>query len=283
MKWLKKIFGDHRQEPFVDRLRRDFEFLESEFSYLCDRVQDPVTGEDHDGFYLVTYINSAIHRSIQIAAPAAMKKSITIILYCDTEPEKVTVRDTEKYLPVRQLRAFYAPDKYNSSDYIGQIADLDRVIQNYKTALLESRGLVNGSTWVDRAEFDRKLFETGKFRYSSSTEMFTFIDQSRFAFEFLVEELGYREVFATDRMPPYNTNEPCKYIAFGNKERNSYISVEYDLREEHFGIKLYDFENGLERNLEYELFNPLDMKNQQDFNFLKEVAQKLRKRINQLT
>jgi len=139
MKWIQKIFGENQQETFVHRLRREFKFLEDKFGYRCDNYLDPETSEAPESHYLVAYANSGENRSIHIAAPAKTKQNITIILYCESTPEKVTIRDIDKYLPVKYLRAFYAPNQYNSSDYIGQIVGLDTVLQNYKTTFWNTR------------------------------------------------------------------------------------------------------------------------------------------------
>lgn len=271
--------GEKEKDSFLERLRQGFRFLETEFGYSRRDSQDPRVSEVKGGWYVVTFGNPAINRSLQVAAPARMKKHINVILYCVAEPESVRIRDVEKYLPVKQLRAFYAPQQYRSSDYIGQLVGFDKALENFKAVLAESQSLLDGSAWIDRGEFDRKLFETGKFRYGSSAERFAFIDKARSAFAFLEEELGYEVTAASDMLAAYEDNNPSQEIGFANQDKDSAISVFYDQREEFFGIKLYRYASSLNCKKDYEIFNALNIQEEAGYRFLDSAASNLWNRL----
>ncbi len=271
--------GDKGEGSILERLIREFQFLGTEFGYEGRRCRHPETSDAHEGWYVVTFSNPAISRSLQMAVPVGMEKHLNVVLYCVGEPESVRIRDVEKYLPVKQLRAFYAPEQYESSDYIGQIVGFEKAVANFKAVLAESRSLLDGSAWIDRSEFDRKLFDSGKFRYASSAERFAFIDKARSAFGFLVEELGYGVTAASDLLPAYEDNNPMQGIDYGNSGKGSVVSVFYDSREGRFGIRIYRSEGDLQGNQDYELFNSVDMREQADYRFLESAANNLRRRL----
>ena len=278
MNWMKRILGWTRKKSFAETLRSEFNLLEHRFGYAYRAVLDSTEKETVADGYLSEYVNPEINRSIHIWAPRRGRENINLILYKHSRPSTVRVRDVEDYIPVKYLKAYYCPEFYNSADYIGQLVGLKHVVENFRTLILEHEQLFDGSSWIERKDFDNKLYATGKFRYRRSADSFEFVNRVREAFDFLVSEFRYHLDFSTDSLPPYSRRE-VESVCFSNGDKDSYITIDCDSREQRFAVKLFNYENGTNQKDEYELFNPIDLRDHEDFTFLGDVAKSLRTRI----